>query len=516
MEPKKKGIERDIAILENSLLEQEEFAALYKDQAESLKETKDITAGEENQKETEEDVLVKKSEIVEDLTTYKGKHEAELVQFNREDTYENSTLKAVIHENWAKDIEKEIVSKKTNLSITSGAEKKGIERDIAILENSLLEQEEFAALYKDQAESLKETKDIEVVEENQRETTEETFVKKSKIVEGLTTYKGKHEAELAQFNGKDTYESSTLKAAIHENWAKDIEKEIASKKTNLSTTNGAEKVGIENEIAILENSLLEQEEFTALYEYQAESLQGREEVTIVSESENEGGGDLEKGKDEDIIVSEETREDALIKEPETLEDLATYEGKHEAELAGLKGEDTYQSSRLKSAIHENWAGDIEKEIALRKADLLSTSVEEKKGKEIEIAILENSLLEQEEFAALYEDQAESLKGTNKITIVSENENEGVSVTEEGKGDDIIKSEETREKAFINEVKEELVTYEEKHEADLAGLRGKDTYENATLKSVIHKNWAKDIKEAISIKKSRFINYEWGRKERNRK
>ena len=246
-------------ILENSLLEQEEFVSLYESQAESLKgiegggissESEDERASDtekgKNQdlidsRETGEDVLVKKSEIVDDLTTYKGKHEAELAQFNGEDTYESSTLKAVIHKNWAKDIEKEIVSKKTNLSITNGAEKKGIENEITILENSLLEQEEFAALYKDQVESLKETKDVTGVEENQKETGEDVLVKKSEIVDDLTTYKGKHEAELTQFNGEDTYENSTLKAVIHENWAKDIQKEIASKKTNLSITKWSRK-----------------------------------------------------------------------------------------------------------------------------------------------------------------------------------------------------------------------------------------------------------------------------------
>ena len=107
-----------------------------------------------------------------------------------------------------------------------------IENDLAYFERKGL-----VGLYDDEFEPI-----IDAVSE---ETGEDVFVKKSEIVEGLITYEGNYEAELAQFNGEDTYESSTLKAAIHENWTKDIEKEIASKKTNLSITNGIEKKGLE-------------------------------------------------------------------------------------------------------------------------------------------------------------------------------------------------------------------------------------------------------------------------------
>ena len=72
---------------------------------------------------------------------------------------------------------------------------------------------------------------------------EDAVVEEAAVVEEeeSVTYKTKYEEDLAKFSGEDTYESSTLKAAIHENWAKDIEAEIAEKQADLEITNGSEK-----------------------------------------------------------------------------------------------------------------------------------------------------------------------------------------------------------------------------------------------------------------------------------
>ena len=455
----KKGIENDIAILEYSLLEQEEFASLYAIESESLQgtevvaaeiiepvgivspeglESEEVVRVSENEEEIAEETDVEEADFTEEPTTYQGKHAAELANFSGEETYESSTLKAAIYENWAKDIEEEITLKKADLSIVNGAEKKGLENDIAILEYSLLEQEEFASLYAIESESLQgteviavekvepvgivnseglEAKELAIISESEEEIAE-ADVEEAEVTEEPTTYKGKYEAELANFSGKDTYESSILKAAIHENWAKDIEEEITLKQADLTITNGAEKKGLENDIAILEYSLLEQEEFASLYAFQSESLQGTEVIAVEKVESvgivNSEGLEAEADGAEFTESEEEIAEATDVVETEFTEEPTTYKGRHEAELASFSGKDTYESSTLKAEIHENWAKDIEEEITLKKAGLSIVNATEKEKLENDIAILEYSLLEQEEFASLYAFQSESLQGTEVV------------------------------------------------------------------------------------------------------
>ena len=438
-------------------------------------DTEEITVVEEELAElgTEEEELLAKEtieEVIEEPGNYAAKHTTALASFSGEDTYESSTLKATVHENWAKDIEEEITLKKADLSIAKAGDKNNIENEIAVLENDLLEQEEFASLYALQAESLQpETpeevepvvaEEIAVVEEGLAdpviaEVIEEEEPLAKEIIEEVTeepgNYREEHTAALANFSGEDTYESSTLKATVHENWAKDIEEEIALKKANLSIASGSDKNKIENEIAVLENDLLEQEEFSSLYALQAESLQSEtpeevepvvvEEVAVV---------------EEEIIdpVTEEVIEEEKSLAKETIEEITeepgNYTVKHTAALANFSGEDTYESSTLKAAVHENWAKDIEEEIALKKADLSITSGSDKNKIENEIAVLESDLLEQEEFSSLYALQAESLQPETLEgveSVVTEELTESVTA-------EVIKEEEPLAKETTEEVGEE--------------------------------------------------------------
>ena len=478
----KKAVENEIAILENNLLEQEEFASLYALQAESLQ-------GSSEELAVEEEALTEESVVGEQPTTYKTKYEEDLAKFSGEDTYESSTLKAAIHENWAKDIEAEIAEKQADLEITNGSEKKAVENEIAILENNLLEQEEFASLYALQAESLQgSSEDLAVEEEKEAvlepttteeeepvAVTEETMVEESVVEEQPVAYKTKYEEDLAKFSGEDTYESSTLKAAIHENWAKDIEAEIAEKQADLEITNGSEKKAVENEIAILENNLLEQEEFASLYALQAESLQGSSEELAVEEEKEAVLEPTETIEEEVAVITEEPTSEENITEEVVEEQPVAYKTKYEEDLGKFSGEDTYESSTLKAAIHENWAKDIEAEIAEKQADLEITNGSEKKAVENEIAILENNLLEQEEFASLYVLQAESLQGSSEELAVEEEKEavleptttekeEPVAVTEEAATEEVV-TEETigesvvEETAVNNTIKENTLATE---------------------------------------------------------
>ncbi|MBL4667994.1 MAG: SPOR domain-containing protein, partial [Flavobacteriales bacterium] len=85
-------------------------------------------------------------------------------------------------------------------------------------------------------------------------------------------YASKHATKLAEIDEEDSYKSFVKKAEVHYEWAKDTETEIAVKKVELSAATEEDKNGIENEIAVLENNLLEQQEFASLYESQAETM----------------------------------------------------------------------------------------------------------------------------------------------------------------------------------------------------------------------------------------------------
>ena len=453
-------IENDLAYFKEKglvgLLEQEEFASLDAIESESLQGAETVAVekveplgivnseGLEPEEfaivsESEEEIVesesaVDESEFIEERITYKGKHEAELANFSRKDTYESSTLKTAIYENWAKDIEEEITLKKADLLITDEAEKKGVENDIAILEYSLLEKEEFASLYAIESEYLQgtevvtaekfqpvgivnsaglESKELAIVSESEEEIAEsESTVEESELIEEPTTYKGKHEAELAEFSGKDTYESSLLKSEIHESWAKDIVEEITLKKTDLSIANDAEKKDIENDIAILEFSLLEQEEFASLYAFQSEYLQGKEAVAAeklqpVGIVNSEG---LESEGIAEVTSVEETKftEEEILKEENLTKNNLNAD---EDDFSNLKYNNrfNYKSPQSESSLTairalKEEAKTIKEEgdVKLNEASKTSND-EEKKRLTVEAEVLyEKSNRKQESIAKVYE------------------------------------------------------------------------------------------------------------------
>jgi len=185
---------------------------------------------------------------------------AELEQFSGEDTYESYTKKAAIHTNWVGAIDNELVNKKAALVTADENDKSNIENQIAILENDKLEQEEFAAIYEMQAESMTPT----AVVNNDNAVNANAAVS--------TNYVEDFSNQLEQFEEEDTYETYSKKAQIHTNWMNAIDDEIVVKKEALTTVDENEKSSIENQIAILENDRAEQQEFIDIYEMQAEAV----------------------------------------------------------------------------------------------------------------------------------------------------------------------------------------------------------------------------------------------------
>ncbi|NQX97654.1 MAG: PD40 domain-containing protein, partial [Flavobacteriales bacterium] len=203
------------------------------------------------------------------IIDYESNYTAELELFTEEDDYDSYNKKAAIHTNWASATEQEILIKKMELVEADESEKDGLKNVIAVLENNLLDQQEFAALYESQAESVKVT---ESVTEEPLANNETSLTNTEDLTLNNNNYKDVFVEELETVSEDDSYESYTEKAIIHKKWSKAIETEIATKEVELSNANEAEKNLLENKIAVLENNLLEQQEFTALYESQAESV----------------------------------------------------------------------------------------------------------------------------------------------------------------------------------------------------------------------------------------------------
>ena len=439
---------------------------------------------------SEEDVNIMNTDGT--LIDYETKYNSELDALGDEETYATSAKKAEIHGNWANATEQEILIKKMALVEADEADKNEIENEIAVLENTLVEQQEFAGLYEMQAESMKPEG---VVEEEPIASTEEAVTTTEEPIveneEPVARVGSNYEEELEAIGEEDTYESNVKKAAIHNDWAKATEKEIATKKEALSVADEADKNGIENEIAVLENTLVEQQEFAGLYEMQAESMKPEGVV------------------EEELIASTEeavtTTEEAVV---ENEEPVARVESNYTEELEAIGDEDTYESNLKKAEIHGNWAKATEKEIATQKEALSVADEADKNGIENEIAVLENTLVEQQEFAGLYEMQAESMKpeGVVEEEPIASTE-EVVTTTEEP----IVESEEpiaNSESILNTELKEEDLTVNNLNDPsdDFSNLKynNKFNYQSTQSKNSVAtiadlKNEARELKEESEVK-----------------
>ncbi|MBL4670525.1 MAG: PD40 domain-containing protein, partial [Flavobacteriales bacterium] len=403
------------------------------------------------------------------IIDYESNYTTELELFTEEDDYDSYNKKAAIHTNWASATEQEILIKKMELVEADESEKDGLKNVIAVLENNLLDQQEFAALYESQAESVKVT---ESVTEEPLANNETSLTNTEDLTLNNNNYKDVFVEELETVSEDDSYESYTEKAIIHKKWLKAIETEIATKEVELSNANEADRNLLENEIAVLENDFLEQGEFIALYESQAESVKVTESVT------------------EEPLANNETS-------PTNTESLApnNYKDTFVEELETVSEDDSYESYTEKAIIHKKWSKAIETEIATKEVELSNANEAEKNLLENKIAVLENNLLEQQEFTALYESQAESVKITKTVIEepIANNEEPGKNVVEP---------------VINNELAEENLTSNNLNasEDDFSNLKYnsefvyKSTQSQNTLQSVNElKNEARLLKEESDVK-----------------
>ena len=383
------------------------------------------------------------------LIDYESKYTSELKTIEDKDDFESYSKKSRVHENWATATEQDILIKKIELAEANSEEKNGIENKIAILESNLLEQQEFSALYSMQAESITPTEitTLDPLASNETETSEEVIPDNEEINTSVSIvdYESKYTSELEKIEDKDDFESYIKKSKVHENWASATEQEILIKKMELAEADVADKDGIENEIAVLESNLLEQQEFSALYAMQAESFSPTESSTLDPLATNEtetseevitNNEETVKNYEESIASSEEVKsneednnsieelesntEESIANNEEAISSSEVYKGtdykdNYKTKLDAVNKEDNYETTMQKVAIHNNWEKTIESKIKERKSILTTVDNDQKNDIANEIAVLESDLIEQQEFSGLYKMQAETMLPEESIS-----------------------------------------------------------------------------------------------------
>ncbi len=476
-------------------------------------------------------------EIIDDsgeIIDYNTTHSTKLADVDNEaDPTKRAHIIVQINESWIRDINEEIAIRKNQLKTeTNTAKKTDLEEKIASLEALKAEKQKEV---NENTEFIAENTTTNAVENtnsvNETTTNVEEEVNIMNTDGSIIDYESKYTEELEGFQGEDDFNSYTKKAAIHTNWANATEQEILIKKMELTEANDADKNRIENELAILDNNLLEQQEFAALYDMQAESMRTTEPVVEEPLANNEQpetnneepvveepvtNNEQPEANNENLLTNNEqpetNNEEPVVEEPTTntvSNGGNNYEEKYTAELETFTAEDDFDSYTKKAAIHSNWAIAIEDEIAAKKVALGTANPENRNVIENEIAVLENNLMEQQEFAALYNMQAESMRTTEPVVEEPLTNNE----QPETNNEEPVTNNETpttnnEEPVFNNELAEENLTVNnlDAPEDDFSNLKYnnnfnyRSTQSKNTLASVTElKNEARDLKDEAEVK-----------------
>ncbi|PCJ22917.1 MAG: hypothetical protein COA97_12705 [Flavobacteriales bacterium] len=348
----------------------------------------------------EYEIIDNKGKIIDYNTNYSSM----LVSVDNENNpSERAHIIIKINESWIRDIGEEIDIRKNQLQAeTNSAKRTELKNKIASLESLRTEKQR----------ELNENNEL-LAANNSSNITANTAEEVNIInTDGsVIDYEAKYTNELETFIEEDGFDSYTKKAAIHTNWASATEQEILLKKMELAEANEADKNSIENEIAVLENNLLEQQEYAALYDSQAKSVRTTEPIIeeVLVNNKQPIINNEENNNIEEPIANEVTNNTPLVSNGGD-----NYEQKYTAEINEFTGEDDFDSYTKKAAIHTSWSKAIEEKITTKEIELAGASGEDKNTLENEIAILESDYLEQQEFAALYKMQAESMRTTELV------------------------------------------------------------------------------------------------------
>jgi hypothetical protein len=195
-------------------------------------------------------------------------------------------------------------------------------------------------------------------------------------------------------NIENQVEKSKLITKLNEEWISSIDEEIDIRKNQLKTeTSEANKTDFKSRIKSLEVLKTEKQR-----EINENILLAENNISSSNVNSN------------DNVVNNEEVE--IINADGTVID---YDTKYTEKLNSFTGEDTYETYSKKSEIYNNWVSATTQEILLKKIELAEANDEEKNDIENEIAILNNNILDQKEYAALYKAQAESMKTSELVT-----------------------------------------------------------------------------------------------------
>jgi len=256
----------------------------------------------------------------------------------------------------------------------------------------------------------------------------------------LIDYSAQYGSALADADKIDDEEQkSMLIAKINKEWMNSIDEEIEIRDNQVVTsTNKSERDQLENKIRSLKVLKEEKQKEIELIA----DVTGKEEKNTPIKKEKKS-----TQKDEEVVPVDDN-----------LEVTDDYETQFNKKLDEFTEEDTYETYTQKAEIHSKWAEFIEKDIAVKKSELPTAKEKDKKDLEIKIAMLENNLQEQKEYAALYAMQAESIQPEN----INE-EKQPVVIADVEKinpqKEDLLKEEIDVEEKIIKEPKEEVAIKE---------------------------------------------------------
>jgi len=260
----------------------------------------------------------------------------------------------------------------------------------------------------------------------------------------LIDYNTNYSVELSE---TDEIANKTEKALaivqVNQKWVESINDEIAIRENQLlSTSDISDKVKLESKLVSLREL---KEAKQSEIDQQGELVAENSTTNVTTNEINENNTTVTTNEINNNTETNEAIDNASSKVNIVNADgsIADYESSFTEKLEQSSNEESYESYKAKADIHTDWAAAIDQEILIRKMELAEADENEKTNIENNIAILENSKVEQEEYIALYNMQAESFPNTNNntnelaennitnnaVTETNNNENEVVNNTE---------------------------------------------------------------------------------------
>lgn len=241
----------------------------------------------------------------------------------------------------------------------------------------------------------------------------------------LVDYSTSYSVELAE---TDNITNETQKALaivqINQKWVENINQEIAIRENQLlSTTDVADKSELKRKlISLRELKDAKQSEIDA----KGELIAKNSNTTVTTNEINESNttattNEFENNETTNAINNASSKVNIL----NTDGSIADYGTSFTEKLSTTSDEESYEAYTDKAKVHTEWAAAIDQEILIRKIELAEADESDKNAIENNIAVLENNKVEQEEYIALYNMQAESMTPTNLVSnenIENESEN----------------------------------------------------------------------------------------------